>query len=359
MLPPSPAASRWRSLFKTFAMTLAGAFAVIAGFMIAFDPFGVGPWPSRPPVLMDLNQRYMYPQVIRSRQFNAVVTGTSTVRLLDPAALDRAFGARFANLAMNSATAWEQAQILDLFLRETPAPHALVMGLDPLWCEADAAKDAKRVTFRAFPKSFYDDNSLNDWPELLSLKAMEIAWRMMLHRFGFMAERLRLDGYEVFTPDESTYDLARARGHIWAGRDRTIIDAPAYTPTATERDGWVFPALAWIDGLIARMPREAAVMLAFTPNHVAGQHPPGSPGLAREMACKAAVAAIGARHGATVVDFRIPSPVTREDSNYWDALHYRLPVASRIVDGLARARATGEDDPDGFYRVLAAPQRAR
>ena len=359
MQPPSSAASRWRRLFTTFAMTLAGVSAAITGFVVAFDPFGVGPWPSRPPVLMDLNQRYMYPQVIRSRKFNAIVTGTSTVRLLDPAILDEEFGARFANLAMNSATAWEQAQILDLFLRETPEPKALVMGLDPLWCEADADKDAKRVTFRAFPKAFYDDNPLNDWPELLSLKSMEIAWRMMLHRLGLMTERLRLDGYEVFTPDEATYDLARARGHIWAGRDRTITDAPAYKATRTEQDGWVFPALGWIDTLIARMPREAAVMLAFTPNHIAGQHPPGSPGLAREMACKAAVAAIGARHRATVVDFRIPSPVTREDTNYWDALHYRLPVATKIVAGLARARETGEDDPGGFYRVIAAPQRPR
>lgn len=359
MPPPSPAASPWRHLFATFAITLAGVFAVVASFVLAFDPFGVGPWPTRPPVLMDLNQRYMYPQVIRSHQFNALVTGTSTVRLLDPATLDKAFDARFANLAMNSATAWEQAQILDLFLRETPAPRTLIMGLDPLWCEADAASEARRVTFRAFPKTFYDDNPRNDWPELLNLKALEIAWRMMLHHFGLMTERLRRDGYEVFTPDETTYDLARARGHIWAGRDRTIVDAPAYKPTTAERDGWVFPALAWIDSLIARMPKDATVVMAFTPNHVAGQHPPGSPGLAREMACKAAVAAIGARHGATVVDFRIPSPVTREDSNYWDALHYRLPVATRIVDGLARANATGEDDPDGFYRVLAAPGRSK
>ena len=359
MLTPTPAATPWRRLVTTFAISLVGALAAISGFVLVFDPFGVGPWPARPPVLMDLNQRYMYPQVIRSREFNALVTGTSTVRLLDPTALDRVFGARFANMAMNSATAWEQAQILDLFLRETPAPRALVMGLDPLWCEADAASDARRVTFRAFPKTFYDDNPFNDWPELLNLKALEIAWRMMLHRLGFIAERLRLDGYEVFTPDEATYDVNRARSHIWAGRDRTIVDAPAYTPTRTERDGWVFPALAWIETLIARMPKDAAVVLAFTPNHVAGQHPPGSPGLAREMACKAAVAAIGARHGATVVDFRIPSPVTREDSNYWDALHYRLPIATRIVEGLARARATGEDDPAGFYRVLAAPERSR
>jgi hypothetical protein len=54
-----------------------------------------------------------------------------------------------------------------------------------------------------------------------------------------------------------------------------------------------------------------------------------------------------------VVDFRRPSPVTVEDANYWDALHYRLPIAGRIVAGLRAARETGADDPGGFYRVLA------
>jgi len=72
--------------------------------------------------------------------------------------------------------------------------------------------------------------------------------------------------------------------------------------------------------------------------------------------CKAHIAAIGARRGATVVDFRRPSPVTTEDANYWDPLHYRLGLVERIVAALAAARATGRDAPDGFFRVLAAPQ---
>ena len=64
---------------------------------------------------------------------------------------------------------------------------------------------------------------------------------------------------------------------------------------------------------------------------------------------------IGARHGARVVDFRIPSSVTTQDKNYWDALHYRLPIAGRIVTALGAAVATGADDPQGFYRVLTPP----
>ncbi|TXN21446.1 hypothetical protein FV225_26835, partial [Methylobacterium sp. WL93] len=59
--------------------------------------------------------------------------------------------------------------------------------------------------------------------------------------------------------------------------------------------------------------------------------------------------------GALVVDFRLPSPITTRDENYWDALHYRLPVAARIVEGLQAAAETGADAADGSYRVLAHP----
>ncbi|MBE7247285.1 MAG: hypothetical protein INR63_20275, partial [Actinomycetospora chiangmaiensis] len=47
------------------------------------------------------------------------------------------------------------------------------------------------------------------------------------------------------------------------------------------------------------------------------------------------------------------SPLTSTDSHYWDALHYRLPVAARIVADLKVAVAPGADDPGGDYRVLA------
>jgi hypothetical protein len=57
------------------------------------------------------------------------------------------------------------------------------------------------------------------------------------------------------------------------------------------------------------------------------------------------------------VDFRIPSRVTREDSNYWDPLHYRIGIADRIVAALVEASA-GRESPDEFYRILAPSARA-
>jgi len=72
--------------------------------------------------------------------------------LLDPEILNGPFQARFANLSMASATAWEQKTLVELFLREVKRPKALVIGLDAVWCAQEA--DRNRITFRGFP----------DWP---------------------------------------------------------------------------------------------------------------------------------------------------------------------------------------------------
>jgi hypothetical protein len=49
----------------------------------------------------------MYPQILRTRRYDSIVVGTSTIRLLDPVALDRALGGHFASVALLSGTAWE------------------------------------------------------------------------------------------------------------------------------------------------------------------------------------------------------------------------------------------------------------
>lgn len=352
-----PRAPHWRRFIGTFAAVAAVLMLALYGMVAWLDPYGLMPAArSHPGPIMDLNQRFMYPQIVRSRRYDAAVFGTSTVRLLDPQRLDSLFGARFANLAMNAATPWEQMQLADLFLRETPAPNMVIFGLDTTWCEADA--DAKRLTFRAFPPWLYDENHWNDWPELLNLKSLEIATRVAAYRLGLMPERIRGDGYEVFVPPDGTYDLARAKAHIWGDRPRTVTPVvPAVTPDAAERAAWRFPALPWLDERLARLPRETRKILVFPPVHVAAQPPAGSLAAAREAECKRRVSEIGRSHGAAVVDFSFPSPVTGDDANYWDPLHYRIGIAERFVTALhdAEALPTGSEGP--FYRVLASRPR--
>jgi hypothetical protein len=340
------------AFIRTFLAVGAGLTAVVWLTILLLDPYGVSP--IRLPIarpIMDINQRYMYPQIVRSKVFDSVVIGTSTSRLLDPEQLDRAFGGRFANLAMNAATAWEQTELAKLYLRYQPTPKTLIIGLDQMWCVDE--KSIVKITFRGFPTWMYDENPWNDLPELLSTKTLEITGRLAGFHLGLMPERIRRDGYEVFTPPENTYDPERARFHIWKG-----FREPKVTPTnppvvlnQMDADRLQFPALAWLEELLQNSPASALRMVAFMPLHVAAQPVPGSLDAAQIEVCKSRISEIASKHRVKVVDFSIPSDITARDANYWDPLHYRLPIAERIVDGLKAAAETGRDAPDGVYKI--------
>lgn len=47
----------------------------------------------------------------------------------------------------------------------------------------------------------------------------------------------------------------------------------------------------------------------------------------------------------------IPSPITRDRANYWDPIHYRVPVADQLMRDLADAEHGKTNDDD----VLLAP----
>lgn len=350
-VPPSPrSAAAWRTFAATFVGAGIGLGLAAIGFIALMDPYGLRAAPGRAPgPLMDSNQRFAYPQIVRSGAYDAAVIGTSTARLLDPAKLDRAFGARFANLAMNAATPFEQTRVARLFLRHA-TPRAVLFALDTTWCEADA--DTRRFTFRPFPSWLYDEDAAFAVLRQVDWQSLGTAGGVLLHRLGRAPARIRGDGYAVFTPPESAYDPVRAARHIHGG---TVAEDGAAPQARLDAVAAPMPALAWLDGLLADLPAETVKLVAFMPVHAVVQGKPGTRQGAREAACKSGVAEIGRRRGATVVDFRLPSPVTTRDSNYWDALHYRLPVAGRIVAALAAARADGADDPAGFYRVLARP----
>jgi hypothetical protein len=113
-----------------------------------------------------------------------------------------------------------------------------------------------------------------------------------------------------------------------------------------------FEALPWLDDSLKALPEGTRKILLFTPPHASQLPPPGSPAEARERECKDRVAQIVRRRGAVLVDMRLVSPLTVEDSNYWDQLHYRLPVAYDLIADLGHAVIDGREPPDGRYRIL-------
>jgi hypothetical protein len=338
----------WKSLVTLFTGLFAGALAFLYLFVLLIDPYDIVPL-SLPldRRIVSINQRYMYPQIARSGRFDSLLTGTSTAQLIDPRSLNGPFVGRFANLAMDSMRAWEQMQIVDLFSRANGPPNNLIIALDSVWCERDA--DRERITFRGFPDWLYDDNEWNDYLYLLNVGTIEIAVRQLGYQLGLYRERVRYDGFRVFTPPEASYDAARARQHLWKGR--TPHQRPQNLPpplSADERQELKFPALAWLEAILAKQPSSTRRMLAYMPVHVAAQPWPGSAAASIEEECKARIDKIAQKHGAAVVDWRINSPITREDRHYWDPLHYRLPVAQLVARQLGDA-IEGRDAEDGSY----------
>jgi hypothetical protein len=174
---------------------------------------------------------------------------------------------------------------------------------------------------------------------------------MVLNRLGVMPARIGSDGFEIFVPPESAYDLARARSHIHRASPQPRAH-PEPPLTTDERRALATPALDWLDDLLARAPSTVQKILLFPPIHAVAQPPPDSRAEAADAECKARIAQIAQARDATLVDFRRRSAVTMEDSNYWDPLHYRIGIARRVATGLREAQDRGSDPPDEFYRVL-------
>ena len=344
----------WSRHLTTLLGVFAGAIAALGLFVLAMNPYGNLPnTVLGEHVMMDDNQRYQYPSVVRSGRYDSLIIGTSTSRLIDPRPFAAALGGRFANVALNAGTAWEQTQFTRLFLRHQPRPHALVVGIDWVWCSQEA--DRERITFRGFPEWMFDDNPWNDLAYLINTRAIEIAGRRLGAALGLARARLPPDGWEIFTPPEREYDLLKAQAKIYGDGPRLppVPIHPPVRPDAGQRARWAFPALAWLEDLIARG-RWQRVVLLFPPVHLVAQPQPGSLAAAEEAECKARIARIGAERQAPVIDFRINSEITSRDANFWDPLHYRVAIAARVAEGAVQAVQTGRHAANGDWRVLKA-----
>ena len=317
------------------ALALGGAVYAFVFILDPFDTLPLSPPFDRSPITT--NARYAFPALARDARFDSMILGTSTSRLLRPVELDPLFGARFANLAMNSATAYEQWRLGMLFARHHPAAKVVLIGADIVWCET--GDTLQKYTERNFPEWMYDDDTWNDYIHQFSLYAVEQAGIQLGVLTGLRPRRYGRDGYTDFLPDDSQYDLARARLHLYAG-GVPVAPAPVEPPVEMSdaaRQALRFPALPLLRDLLASLP-QAEKIVFLVPYHISAQPRPGSREAIIWGECKARLEALVASvPRARLVDFMIPSPVTRADDNYWDPLHYRLRISSWLVESLRRA----------------------
>ena len=320
----------WRRFVRTLLLVVAAGLAVLYGFVCVVDPWDTLPLsPPLPRVPVSTNARYSFPALARNPRFDSVVLGTSTARLLQPAQLDPAFGAKFANLAMNSATAWEQTRLLQVFVHAHPAPRTVIIGLDAQWC----GDSVEKYTPRPFPEWMYQANLWPAYRHMLTPYAVQEAGGQFAIMLGLKRRRYGLDGYTSFVPDDRLYDPARV--------DAAFARWPPTSPGPADPAAvYSFPAESLLRDALRTLPHSTRTVLFFTPYHVDQQGAPGTGTAARWAACKAMAARVARDAGAEVLDFMVPSPITTDQANYWDPLHYRAAIAARIAQALAEGGST-------------------
>lgn len=276
----------------------------------------------------------------RSARFDSAILGTSTSRMLRPAVLDPLFGARFANLSMNDATAWEQYRLGLVFLR-APLPRKwLLVGIDGVWCEPP--ERIRRTTPRAFPEYMYDGSRWSQLRRIFSLYFVEQAGLQLIESLGLKARSYGRDGYTGFLPDDALWDAARVLPRLLPPAPDTLAPIEAHDTPALD-----LPALDLLAELLAARPVGTRALLFFAPLYAGGgrQPEPDHPEYARIAACKARVAALAEAAGeAIVADFMRPTWLTRDPANYWDPLHFRIGPAEALARALGDA-AAGRDNP--------------
>ena len=334
----------WRRFFRLIAGTAAVGVGLVYLFVVLVDPFDT--LPLSPPfhrVPVASNQRFGYPALARSQRFDSAAFGTSSSRLLRPEVLNPLFGARFANLAMNDSTVYEQMQLFGVFLRAHKMPKVVTLGLDYRWCVT--GPDYQRLTFRAFPAWMYQDNLWVGYREMFNLYAIQSAGQLFGIMIGVKKPDQGLDGFTSFVPPDNTYDRARAQLHL-----TTSIPA---VPTGTRigaPSSWDYPTMPDLRAMLTTLPAATHKVLFFVPYNRYALTPPGSEGQAVWDECRRRVVAEAARVPNTLVlDFMRPSPITLNDDYYWDYAHYRIGIADRLANDFAAAER-GEKSED--YLVL-------
>ena|SRR5438067_306081 len=121
----------WKRFAVGFLALFYGGTLATYLFVLIMDPYGVSPLAipiDRP--MLGISQRHMLPLLIRSRRFDSIVVGSSTSMLLDPDILNGPLNAKFANLAMIDARAWEEREVANFYIENVGQPKILLIGLD-------------------------------------------------------------------------------------------------------------------------------------------------------------------------------------------------------------------------------------
>ncbi len=344
----------WRKFFLQLLGVFLGGSALLFLVLVLADPWGTLPFPSPiPRTPADHSQRWAYPELARSPKFDAAIIGNSTSRLFDPADFDPVIGATFVNLSMVHSFAYEQMQLLDVYLRAHPKPRALMVGLDRTWCER--GDDLEHFGYGPLPEWLYrDDHSfwtLETLANLFNMHAIETAWRSAASILAGPARPFGANGYQLLDVDFHKFDPVLAKALIAQNLAEDWLP-PADPDPAT----WHYVSLDWLHARVDTLPPSTRLLLVFVARH--HLYPaPETVGAAMMQGCKDRVVAFAkGRANTAVYDLSIPNPMTSDESRWWDAVHMRPEPAAQLSRDLAAAMAGRE--VDSVRTLIATPPSA-
>lgn len=322
------------------AGTAAIVVAVLYAFVVVNDPWSALPLTlplKRAPVTG--NQRYSYPALARSPEFDSAVLGNSTSLLLRPEMLNPEFSARFVNLAIIAATPYEISSMMTVFTRAHPSPKVIIVGLDVGWCTT--GEHYPHLTPRPFPEWMYHGSRWRAYGEMLNLFALQEAGKEFGILTGLKKPEWQSNGRRDYLPPDSQYDAAQAEARLRA-EGPSVPGGERAGPPA----GWRFPALEKLHQELSALPDSTRKVVFFVPYNRHLLVAPDSDDAVVWSECKHRTAAMTAAiPNLVVADFMRPSPITNRDDNYWDPLHYRVGVADRLAIDLSKV-AKGDLSPD-------------
>src|SRR5687768_827305 len=159
-IAPLRTAVRWPIYVCILLSVTAIVSLAMAAFIVIVDPWKALPNSAsidRP--MSNNNQRLLYPMLVRTKNWDSFVFGSSTAMLVDPQKLSTGLGGRFANLALAGGLPWEQLEYLRLVLSQRPKPRALMFAMDSLWCAPTLVYQRENLADHKFPHWIYAELS--------------------------------------------------------------------------------------------------------------------------------------------------------------------------------------------------------
>lgn len=327
---------RWKKCFLGFLASTTALVVLVWLFIVLSDPFDtlhLSPPMQRLPVAR--NHRFTSPALARNPSFDSAITGTSTVLLLDPEELDRDLGGRFLNLSLKLGVPHEEYKLLRIFRRHHDPVRTIIVSLANQWLlDPDGRSQATTKLF-PFPEWMYDTDPWNDYTEHFNYYALRHAPRRLMQSLAGARPRYRADGYQRYTPEASLYDLGKVRQKIYGRRDPTPEEMERLQRRLEDgrSEGLLFD-LATLRELLALFPPETEKILLLPPLHVTVHLP-------RDPAKRELVEMAAEFENVRVLDFMFPSEITQTDTNYWDAHHFTVEIATRVSRLIAASRDPG------------------